>query len=102
MESSAGFRDEFRSAVEQSLQKGGLFSIINRSHESQQVTVNRITYTIGVGDTLQLQVPVGNVITQLPSGEARNWTLAAPNYRETIEIIPKPTPVYTTYYAWPW
>lgn len=91
------FRHEMKRAVHDSLEQTGTFIIRNKTSQYQTITVNRVQYGVGPGESLTLQVPVGTVSTQLPGKELKTWAVAAPSYQQTIEIVPTSTPVVTNY-----
>lgn len=94
---SQQFRQEMKKVIHDSLDRSGTFIIRNKTNQYQTISVNRVQYGIGPGESLTLQVPVGTVSTQLPGKELKNWTVAAPSYQQTIEIVPTSAPVVTNY-----
>ncbi len=64
----------------------------------QQIVVNQKEYGLGADEILTLKVPVGTVTAQLPGQPLTNWTVAAPNYSQKIEIVPEKMPTTTTAY----
>lgn len=97
---SGEFREEMRQAVHDSLKTTGTLKIANRTNDYHRIFVNRAEFGVAAGQELSLQVPVGTVSTQLPGRDLKNWTVAAPRYEQTIEIVPEAVPV-TTYVARP-
>jgi TolA-binding protein len=90
------FRQEMRHAVNDSLSTTGTLKITNRTNDFHRIFVNRVEFSVSAGKDLTLQVPVGTVSTQLPGRDLKNWTVAAPSYEQSIEIVPEATsaPVY--------
>jgi len=93
MSSSTVGREQLSRAVEESLRRSGTFKIENQMGYDQHILVNRVQYRVLAGGTLNLDVPIGTVTTQLPGQKIVNWTITAPDYNETIQIIP----THTTY-----
>jgi hypothetical protein len=93
MAQSEEFRDDVRSAVHQSLETHGDFSIHNRMGTYQRVVVNQREYGLNPDEILTLKVPVGTVTARLPGQSLTTWTVGAPNYSQRIEIVPDGNPV---------
>jgi hypothetical protein len=81
--------------VHKSLKTHGDFAIENKTSTQQQIQVNLRDFTLAPGEVLTLRLPVGTVSTRLPGRELKNWTLAAPDYQERINIEPLSQPVTT-------
>jgi hypothetical protein len=115
------FRSAFDNAVHEVLSdKPGIFTVTNKMPTYQRISVNRVEYGLSPNQRVTLEVPLGTVTTELPGQEIKNWTVAAPGYSESIDIVPSkqwtaffrgaepaaPTapaaPVYTSYYAPEW
>jgi uncharacterized coiled-coil protein SlyX len=89
------FRQDLGTAVNRSLKTRGTFRIANKTPTHQWIAVNRTEYVVRPSEELLLDAPVGTVTTQLPGQELMNWTLAAPGYYESIDIVPA-VPTRTT------
>ena len=83
--------DTTRKDVQDSLQKEGMVSVKNRTSIYQTIIVNGVEYGISAGKTLKLNVPTGNVTTQIPGRLTKSWSISAPNYEQSIDIIPATT-----------
>jgi hypothetical protein len=92
---SPSFRQDMDKAVHASLKATGKFEIVNKTISHQWIFVNRTERFLRPNETIILEVPVGTVTTQLPGQELVNWTVAAPEYSQSIEIVPLPTPTRT-------
>lgn len=110
MANSSEFRDEMSRAVNESIKGEGQFVVVNKMAAEQDVTVNGQQHRVMPGATLTLKVPVGTVTTRLAGQDIDNWTVTAPNYRQSVDIVPRSTSsvevyrpayveseVYTTY-----
>jgi len=95
------FRQDMEAAVNRSLKTEGVFRIVNKTPTHQWISVNRTEYFLQPGETLTLRAPVGTVTTRLPGQELMNWTLAAPNNSESIDIVPTIAPPQPTVAARP-
>ncbi|MHB8952121.1 MAG: hypothetical protein ACYC4U_04020 [Pirellulaceae bacterium] len=96
MEQSEEFREDVRKAVHHSLDTQGELTVHNRMPNPQQIIVNLKTFGLGPDEMLTLKVPVGTVTAQLPGQPLTNWTVGAPTYRQTIEIVPETSPNTTS------
>jgi hypothetical protein len=92
MDKSGEFRDDVRQAVRKSMETEGDLSVANKTGSFQRILINRKEYGLSAGQTLSLKVPVGTVSTQLPGQNLTNWTVGAPDYKESIDIVPASTP----------
>ena len=97
---SPEFRQDLRDAVHDSLDTTGTLRVANKTSDYQRIYINRAEHGVAAGQTLTLKVPVGTVSTQLPGRDLKNWTVAAPTYEQSIDIVPDPVPT-TTYVARP-
>jgi hypothetical protein len=95
MDASDTFRQDMEKAVNRSLRPTGMLHITNKTISHQWIFVNRMEHMLRSGEQIALEVPVGTVTTQLPGQELVNWPLTAPNYTESIDIVPAETPVRT-------
>ncbi|MFV1964847.1 MAG: hypothetical protein ACC628_05455 [Pirellulaceae bacterium] len=93
---SDDFRKEMQAAVNESLREQGDFRIHNKTGQYQRILVNRQEYGVSAGERLTLKVPVGTVTTQIPGRDLTNWTVSAPKYDQSIEIVPSSEPIRTT------
>ena len=84
-------REEVTEVVHQAMKHHGTLRIRNTMAFEQRVAVNRREYRIRPGDILVLSgVPVGTIALELVGWEPpRNWTIAPPNYEESIDIVPR-------------
>lgn len=89
------FRQDLAAAVNGSLKQRGTFRIANKTPTLQRIAVNLTEYMVRPAEELLLEAPVGTVTTQLPGQELMNWTLAAPSYYESIDIVPTAAPTRT-------
>jgi uncharacterized protein YoxC len=92
MDTSEEFREDVRRAVHKSLETRGDFSVTNKTASYQRIWINQQEYGVSAGETLTLKPPVGTVTTQLPGKGLKNWTLTAPDYKESIDIVPASAP----------
>ena len=88
MARSDAFREDVRQAVHQALASHGDVVIRNLMAGDQRVLVNQKEHALGPGEVLTLKVPVGTVSVQLPGQPMTNWTVAAPDYLQKIDIVP--------------
>jgi hypothetical protein len=95
MDESEDFREDVRDAVHKSLQTHGDLSVTNKTGSYQSIFINRKEYGVSAGQTLTFKVPVGTVTTKLNGERLMNWTIGAPNYKESIDIVPKSAPLIT-------
>jgi hypothetical protein len=93
---SEDFRKEMQTAVNDSLGTEGDLRIHNKTNQYQRVLINRQEHGISAGETLALKVPVGTVTTQIPGRDLVNWTISAPKYEQSIDIVPPAEPTRTT------
>jgi hypothetical protein len=96
METSNAFRQDMEKAVHRSLRPTGMLHVNNKTISHQWIFINRSEHMLRSGEQLAIEVPVGTVTTQLPGQELVNWTLSAPEYTESIDIVPAETPVLTS------
>jgi len=92
---SPSFRQDMDRAVHASLKTTGTFQIVNKTVSHQWIFVNRTERFLRPNETLVLEVPVGTVTTQLPGQDLVNWTVTAPDYSQSVDIVPLPTPTRT-------
>lgn len=94
MKASAAFKQEMTDAVHEALRSRttGTLVLNNRTQQTRQVAINRTTYYLDPGESRTVEVPVGNVTTQLAGGSTRNWTLGAPDYRLSLDVVPVTEP----------
>ena len=97
LEKSEEFRADMRKAVNESIQTEGDVVIHNKMPSGQRIKVNQTQYDIPAGETLTLKVPVGTLTAQLPGQRLTNWTISAPQYKQTIDIVPDTEATVTTY-----
>jgi len=95
MSSSDKFRQDMDSAVHKSLKTGGTLLLINKTAMAQWVDINRTRYFLRPGEQLPVAVNVGTVTTQLLGEEMQTWTITAPAYQLSLDIVPKPAPTPT-------
>ena len=92
--------NDFRQLIDRSTPKRGTFIVENKMESVQFVRVNGQDYYLSAGERRKFDVPVGNVSAQLRGQEIINWTIAAPKFEETIQIVPNrdpaPAPVTTS------
>ncbi len=89
MENSEDFRNDVAQAVHDSLRTTGTVTINNETSTYQRIIVNDVEQGLAAGEDLTLTIPVGTLVTQVPGREPRNWTIGAPNYHQSIDIIPE-------------
>ena len=92
---SEEFRKELSEAVHESLRKQGQVIIRNKTSESQSVLINQESHEVPAGQVVTLPVPVGTLTAQLLGQPYTNWTITAPKYEQTIDIIDAPKQVTT-------
>ena len=90
VEKSREFRDEFRTATEQSLPKPayGTLVFINNCPYPVTLRVNGTAYyTIYAFSSMEIRVPRGTATTELVGYEApKNWFVGAPDFMQRIVI----------------
>jgi chaperonin cofactor prefoldin len=101
MTTSDKFRQEMETVVNRSLKPAGALLLVNRTPDAKWVFVNKSPYFVRPGERIQLNVNVGTVTTQLPGEEMQTWSITAPTYQLSLDMIPTPAagavaaPVYT-------
>jgi len=95
MSTSDKFRQDMETAVNKSLKTGGSLLLTNKTAISQWVDINRTRHFLRPGEQLPVAVNVGTVTTQLRGEEMQTWTITAPAYQLSLDIVPKPAPTPT-------
>lgn len=112
MDSSSG-RQEMAAAVHESLRRRGTLRVENRMDVGYHFLVNGTREYIPGRSTLEFNVPVGTVTTELEGYESpRNWSVGPPDYVHDVVISPRasrsvvlPAPILPSYYYdpfWGW
>jgi TolA-binding protein len=101
MDKNPEYRSEVRDAV---FNRRGVLRVTNRMATDQRISVYHggawRDYGVAPGETEVIEVEAGTVSTRLPSQPIVNWTVAGPDYRQSIEIAPEVVPQpMTAYYA---
>jgi prefoldin subunit 5 len=91
MNTSDTFRQDMETAVNKSLKTGGSVLLTNKTAVSHWVAINQTRYFLRPGQQLPVAVNVGTVTTQLPGEEMQTWTITAPSYELSLDIVPKST-----------
>ena len=73
------------------MRQNGTLQIHNKMGRDQQIYVNGTLYQVPAGSNTEVTVPVGTVTTQLLGYGNSNWTVGAPDYRTSIDIVPQQT-----------
>jgi hypothetical protein len=89
---SPEFREEMTDSVHGSMQRQGKLHIANTTTHTRRIQVNRVAFDVAPGERRTFDVPAGSVATQLDGEGLKTWTIAPPNYEQSIEIIPRTTP----------
>ncbi len=89
MQQDEGFRQEMRKVVNDSIAADGEVVVHNKMATQQRIKINQTEHVIPAGELLTVKVPVGTVTAQLPGKALTNWTVTAPTYRQTIDIVPR-------------
>ena len=97
MQKSEEFREEMQKAVHSSLRNTGEVLVRNKMATQQQIKINQNDYVIDAGETLKLEVPVGTLTSRLPGQELMTWSITPPEYKQTIDIVPKSQTTVTAY-----
>ena len=87
MSLSSGFVDEVNNAIERTRPTEGTLVIRNPLAHDQTVVVNSQQHVVVAGATLQLKLPLGNVVTHVPGGGTYHWFLGAPQYEVYIRLV---------------
>jgi len=94
MKQSPQFRQEVTDAVHETMRQQGTVRVRNEMGTSNTLLVNGQRYSIPPYSTVEINVPVGTLTTELPGYESpKNWTIGPPNYTQSIDIRPKYNPV---------
>lgn len=94
MKTSSAFKQDMTDAVHEALKSRttGTLILNNRTNDTRQVTINRSTYLLNPRESRTFEVPVGPVTTQLAGSSMRNWTIQAPDYRLSLDVVPLADP----------
>jgi DNA repair exonuclease SbcCD ATPase subunit len=101
MNTSDKFRQEMETVVNRSLKPAGALLLANKTMAAKWVYVNKTAYFVRPGEQIQLNVNVGTITTQLPGEEMQTWSLTAPTYQLSLDMVPTPptaaggAPVYS-------
>lgn len=87
MQSSSEFQEEISEVVNNSIRSAGEFVVTNKMDTAQTIVVNLEQHTVEPRATLRLKVPVGTISTRLPGQALQNWTVGAPNYGQSVDIV---------------
>jgi hypothetical protein len=81
------FRDEVKDAVHDVMERTGSLTVDNDTDVAQYLLVNGREERIPAGGERTISVPTGTLTTELhPYESPKTWTIAAPNYSQTIRI----------------
>jgi len=79
----------------------GTLVVHNRTNSDQHLWVNGTLRLIPATETAEIRVPTGKVTTKYRGEKTKTWILAAPRYKESIEIVQQSPPAgnveYPTY-----
>ena len=81
-----GSAKDLSNDVNQTRPTHGTLTIRNPLNHAQTVDVNGQLYRITAGSRKKLTVPVGNVVTRVPSGKVYTWFIGAPNYEMLVKL----------------
>jgi hypothetical protein len=99
------FREELSEAVHKVIRRRGTLRVENKSSVEYRLLVNGTEQRIPALRSVDIDVPVGTLITELLGYEAaKNWTIGAPDYLQGITITPAAPPVFVepaVYVEWP-
>jgi hypothetical protein len=88
MRDSADFRQDFKNAVDSTLQRTGTLVVHNKTASPQQIFVNRTEYRLGPYESdKRIPVDAGTVAVQLPGRELTTWSIAPPYYIQSVDIV---------------
>ena len=89
MQRSPEFRNQMSKVVNDSIRSEGMLVVTNKMDTAQTIVVNQERITIEPDKKLEMPVPAGTVSTRLPGEELQNWTVGAPNYKMSVDIVPR-------------
>ena len=104
MANSSEFRAKMSQAVHASVQQEGQFTVVNKMGVEQEVAVNGQQHRLMPGATQTFKVAVGTVTTRLAGQDIDTWTVGAPDYCQSVDIVPRSTSsveVYRPVYVQP-
>ena len=106
---SAEGKEEFSDLLHSTIRTRGMLKIYNKMAAGQWIAVNNTQNYLQPGESKEFDVPMGMVTLKLPGQEIVHWTIDAPDYEKSIDIVPtqqqstkQSTSVRTTNYPVPY
>jgi hypothetical protein len=89
------FQRDVDDAVHGVLKQNGKLIVNNKTGAYQRIFVNRTEHLLRPGINEPIPVDVGTVAVQIPGRDLTTWTIAPPNYSQSIDIVPATRRTYT-------
>jgi hypothetical protein len=93
---NAAARNEIRRAIQGAAPEEGSLVVNNRMSTDQFLLVDGDGYRIPAGTTRRISVGRGTISTNLPGQERVLWTIAGPDFEQSIDIRPRQTHAMAT------